>query len=334
VFSAPNSYQDFTSANSGGSFVISDETLHTTIQELVSANNYLYLFGTTSINVISGVQIISGITVFSNTNVSAAIGSSQVLSVVPYYRSIAFSTPYGFYILSGTTPQKISDHLDGVFPLMSNDIPISAGTVLLFDVICLAFMFKYVDPVAGKRTLIAIQFNKKWLFTSQGDGLTRMATSLAGGSPRLYATNGTQLFNLLFDGSALINQTIKTKLWDMGDPVRDKQTLKVGIENISSSQVGTLVGTVDTEITNNYDNFNLLGNTAVWINNSGQIVSWTNVIGATVTWIGAGYYFGKQDVQTSGKYIGVSLYGAAPGYVYNAIHLQYELRAIWTTMPT
>ena len=46
VFSAPGSATDFSSASGGGSFIMDDETMHSTIQSLCSANNFLYIMGT------------------------------------------------------------------------------------------------------------------------------------------------------------------------------------------------------------------------------------------------------------------------------------------------
>ena len=335
IFSAPSSFSDFTPSNAGGSFVFEDETLHSSIQSLLSANNYLYVLGSTSVDIISGVQVVSGSTIFSETNISASIGSAQPLSVLSFYRAIMFATPYGFYSMSGTTPQKSSDHLDGIFPLIGNGIPVSAGTVVIFNVICPAFMFQYLDPVQGARALIAVLFNKKWLFVSQGNSLTMMTTSLIGGTPTLYATDGLSLYELLENPSSPIIQTVATKLWDMEDPTRDKQTLKVGIEAITPSIFNEITGTVDTEITTNSATFSAIqGSPVNWVNNFGQTIQWVNTSNSYVTWLGGGYNFNKADVETCGKYIGISLSGSAPGQIYSAFHLQYEKRAIWTTMPT
>ena len=77
-FSAVESYNDFTSV-SAGNITITDGTLYGNITQLVSANNFLYVFGTNSINVFSDVRInaSTGETLFTNTNVSASIGSDQ-----------------------------------------------------------------------------------------------------------------------------------------------------------------------------------------------------------------------------------------------------------------
>jgi hypothetical protein len=316
-FSAPNSFTDFSVENAGGSFIMSDESLHSNILYLLSANDYLYIFGDASIDIISGVQVVSGSTVFSETNITSNIGvgspnvvpgSQSILSVVPYFRSVAFATPYGFYLLSGTTPQKISDKLDGIFPLINvgGDIPISAGNVVLNGIQCLAYMFSYDDPNYGPRSLMAILSGKKWFFASEANDFQIMTTSLINGIPTLFATDGAGLWQLFANPEPTHTQTIQTKLWDMGDATRDKQVLKVGFESVTNNITSSLTGSVDINL---YE--------------PGGVPFTPLVAG--------GYYFTKQDVQTSGKYIGITVTGVAPQQIYNGFHLQYELRSSWGT---
>jgi len=330
VFSAPNSYTDFTSTAAGGSFIMSDETLHSDIVGLLSANNFLYIHGVSSVNVVADVSVVSGATVFSQTNISASIGSNAPYSIIPYYRGVWFANPYGIYTLFGSTTQKASDDLDGVFPLISTAIQITAGTTVIEQILCLCFMFKYVDPVAGARTLIAVYFNKKWYFSSQGDSLVHIDTAIINGAPKLYATDGTSLFTLFTGLTTGVAQTIVTKLWDMGDPLRDKQSLKFGLELINPNAPQTVTGTIDTEYSVGAFPFSFLGGNVVqWVNNSSQTVLWVNNVGSVVTWLNSGYAFQATDVETVGKYLGVTLKGNSVATIYSGMHIQYEIRAPW-----
>jgi hypothetical protein len=73
TYSSSTSPTDFTSV-SAGSFTITDSTLHNNIQYMLSANNFLYIFGEDSINVFSDVRVSTlGTTLFTNTNVSASV---------------------------------------------------------------------------------------------------------------------------------------------------------------------------------------------------------------------------------------------------------------------
>jgi hypothetical protein len=66
---------------------ITDSTLHGIIQQLVAANDSPCIFGDSSINVFSNVQVTaSGQTIFTNTNVSASVGTKSLrhYSVLPF----------------------------------------------------------------------------------------------------------------------------------------------------------------------------------------------------------------------------------------------------------
>jgi len=330
AFSAPSSFSDFSSTAAGGSFIVVDETLHSTITQIIAANNFLYIMGSSSVNVVADVTVTSGVTTFSNTNISASIGTSQPYSVVPYYRALWFAAPYGIYALYGSTTQKASDDLDGVFPLITNAIKVTSGTAVLNNVLALCFMFKYADPVVGARTLVACFANKKWFFASQGDSMVSMDTAVINGSPTLYATDGTSLYRLFSDTTRNVAQTMITKLWDMGDPLSAKQAMKLGVEVTNPVSFQNITGTIDTEASAGSVSFTLDNAGALkWVNNSGVIVSWVNSSGAIVQWATSGYLFLPTDVQTAGRYIGITLNGTSASTIYSGMHLQFEHRAQW-----
>jgi hypothetical protein len=194
-YSSATNINDFTSV-SAGSFTLTDSTLHGNIQGLLSANNFLYIFGDDSINVFSDLRVSStGVTLFTNTNVSASIGTKRLYSVFPYFRSVLFMNDYGMYALVGSTTSKISDQLDGVFPYIDFTKPVTAGQVLLNNILCAAFSFTYNDPLSSARPIQAVFFEKKWFITSQGS-LTYVTSAPLGGVINLYGTTGTALYKL------------------------------------------------------------------------------------------------------------------------------------------
>jgi hypothetical protein len=333
VFSAPNSYTDFSTANAGGSFIFTDETLHSNINQIISANNFLYIAGDSSFNVISDVRVSAGITIFSNTNVSASVGANFYASIVPYYRSLWFANRYGIYALYGSTTQKASDALDGVFPRINLGSGISGGQFVINSILCLGFLCNYQDPVAGARPLLLIYAGKKWFFASQGSSLTFIAGAEVNGVPLLYGTDGGNLYQLFSDTTSPVSVTIKSKLWDLGDPLRVKQVFKGGLEaNVAGTTAGTVSFSVDTEY-GSINSFSNLGLTVTWINNAGAVIAWQNGSAATIPWLAgvAGYSFTKFDTSAFGNYVGVTLTATTPQAVYSAFHLQYEKRAIWAT---
>ena len=322
-YSAAGSYSDFTSV-SAGSFTLTDSTLHGNIQGLLSANNFLYVFGDDSINVFSDLRVSStGATLFTNTNVSASVGTKRIYSIFPYFRSVLFMNDYGMYALVGSTTSKISDQLDGIFPYIDFTKPVSGGQVLLNNILCAAFSFTYNDPLSSPRQIQCVFFEKKWFVTSQGS-LTYITSVPLSGLINLYGTTGTDLYRLYGNSTASIASTIRTALMPMGDPIRTKQALKFGIEATLSNAAAINV-TVDSE--QGSSPVYALDNSVIWYNNSVVTIPWKNNSNVTIAWITTnGYALYKSDAQQYGKYLGLTITSNSSGFVYNTFEFEHELR--------
>lgn len=244
-YSAAGSYSDFTSV-SAGSVSLTDETLHGNIQALLAANNFLYVFGEDSINVFSDVRVSgTGSTLFTNTNISASVGTKRGNTIFPYFRSVLFMNDYGVYALVGSTTSKLSDTLDGIFPLIDFTQPVSAGQVLLNNILCAAFSFTYADPSLGFRQIQAVFFEKKWFLSSQGS-LSYVTSVPVNGAISLYGTINDSLHKLYASSTSNVAVKIQTALMPLGDAIRTKQALKFGVE-ATLSGAATMNVTVDSE---------------------------------------------------------------------------------------
>lgn len=326
VYSAATNFNDFISPSAGSVF-ITDSTLHGNILAMLSANNFLYIYGDDSINVFSDVLVNStGTTSFTNTNISASIGSRRPFSIFPYYRYVMFQNDYGVYGLIGSTTVKLSDALDGIYPLIDFTKPISAGQVIINNILCAAFNF-YCNNlvVGGSRWIQAVFFDKKWFITSQGT-INLVAGSPVGGILKLFGVSGKNLYTMYQNATAPVNSTVQTALWLLTDPIRDKQALKLGVE-ATLTNGGSINLTVDSE--SNSSPTYVLSNTSDWNNNSGTIIPWKNNANATINWLSgsAGYYLYKSDAQQWGKYIGYTMTSNSSGFTYNTFELEFELRA-------
>ena len=327
TYSASTSPTDFTSV-SAGAFTLADSTLHNNIQYMLSANNFLYIFGDDSINVFSDVRVTStGTTLFTNTNVSASVGSKLKYGVFPYFRSVLFMNNYGVYALVGSTTSKISDQLDGIFPYIDFTLPVTGGQVLLNNILCAAFNFyvKSTFPLATpSRYIQAVFFEKKWFITSQG-ALTYTSSAPVGGLINLYGVTDTALYRLYGDATANVSSQIQTALSPMKDPIRTKQALKFGIE-ATLTQPSTLNVTVDSEYGSSPP-YTLTNSNTYWVNNSNVTLPWINNFSATIAWISSGgYALYKSDAQQYGKYLGLTMTSTDPAFVLNTIEFEHELR--------
>ena len=325
-YSAAGSYSDFTSV-SAGSVTLTDSTLHGNIIQLLTANNFLYIFGDNSINVFSDVRVTTaGTTLFTNTNVSASVGSELKNAIFPYFRSVLFMNDYGVYALVGSTTSKLSDPLDGIFPNIDFSSPVYAGQVLLNNILCAAFNFRYNDQkfTGGYRYVQAIFFEKKWFITSQGDNLKYITSVPEAGEIVMYGTRDNALYKLYNDPTSLITSRIQTALLPLTDPIRTKQALKFGIEATLSTG-GELQVTVDSEVGSSapYQ----LGNYVTWYNNSNITIPWINNSSTVISWVFTnGYYLYKSDAQQWGKYLGLTQTSNSAGFVVNTYELEHELR--------
>jgi hypothetical protein len=325
-YSAAGSYSDFTSV-SAGNFPITDSTLHGNIKSLLSANNFLYIFGEDSINVFSDLRVSgTGTTLFTNTNVSASVGSNLRYAVFPYFRSVLFMNNYGIYALVGSTTSKLSDQLDGIFPYIDFTLPVTGGQVLINNILCAAFNFylKSTYPFAtGGRFIQCVFFEKKWFITSQG-ALTYINPAPVGGVINMYGVADKSLFRLYASATANVSSKIQTALSPMKDPIRTKQALKFGIEATLTTG-GTFNVTVDSE--SGSSPTYVLNNTVTWYNNLNVTITWLNNSSSTIGWLTSnGYALYKSDAQQYGKYLGLTMTSTDAGFVVNTFEFEHELR--------
>jgi len=322
-YSAAALYNDFVSV-SAGNINLQDETLHNNITALLSANNFMYVFGDDSINVFSDVRVqTSGTTIFTNTNVTASVGTKRNLTIYPYFRSVLFLNDYGIYALVGSTTTKLSNELDAVFPLIDFTQPVSGGQVLINNILCAAWSFTYNDPIQGARPIQAVFFDKRWFFTSQG-ALNYVTSVPAGGVISLYGTTSTALYKLYNSTTIGADVTIRSALWPMSDPIRDKQALKAAIE-VTTNTIGTFGVTIDSEIKSSATGIGI--SYATWVNVVGDTIAWTNNSNVIINWFNNGYTLYKSDAQQYGKYLGLTITASSSLFTLNTLELEYELRA-------
>lgn len=231
IWSAPDSWYDFVSTGSGQK-TITDATLHSIITRIFVANNFLYYFGNDSCNVIGDVQVNSlGDTVFSDTNLTANIGSRHYLTFLAYYRSILFLNPTGVYSIYGSTPIKVSDALDGIFQMFDVSAVHSAGTVFLNNILCAAFVLTGEGPFdAGERTFLAIFFNKKWFLAPLPIGTNLIGSAIVSDIQTLFCSVNGVIYKLFDDPDTNINWVAQSAFWDFDELARTKQTVQFGFE--------------------------------------------------------------------------------------------------------
>jgi hypothetical protein len=315
------SYTSF--AGAGGSLTITDSYLHYAITSLYAANGFLYIFGDDSIDTLSNVQVVSSVTTFSRVNITSSIGTSFPQSVFPYYRSIMFANSYGIYSLSGATPQKVSDDLDGFFNATNFVGGLVAGSVSIFGEFCMCWTLRIVDnwtTLYGSnitRTLLVCFLKGKWFLHYPGFDITAIASIPVAGSVQIMHCFSTGSTPKLYEFFAASNTTLlgflQTKLWDGGEPMLDKEVLMAGVGPLISASVNrTVTVTTDNEYGSQFVPAvnNVVTTSINFINNSGQQIQFQNIslqnINFTTT--PSAYSLLKGTASTAnGKYYGMSV---------------------------
>jgi hypothetical protein len=259
-FTDINSYNSFGGA--GGSFFISDSYLIGNITVLYAANNYLYIFGQSSIDALSNVTITLGVTSFSRINVTGTVGTNFPASVTAYFRAILFYHSSGIYLLAGATPEKISEKISQIIALPNTGQPYGF-TVQVQGEICAGMQISFVDnftQTSVQRPLCMLYFRGRWWFSSYTNPsptfVTTAITSIpingvatAFGWRADVSGAGAQLYELFASGT-LSSWLVKTKFWDGGSPTREKQSINAGVAGLwpnGGVSGGGLTVNVDTE---------------------------------------------------------------------------------------
>jgi hypothetical protein len=236
---------------------------------------------------------------------------------------------YGVYALVGATTTKISDPLDGVFPLIDFTEPISGGQCLINNILCAVYNFKYNDA-GTMRWIQAAFFERKWFFTDQLTDAYFVVPAVKSGFLNLYGSTGNDLYQFYEDSDNAVDVEIITALLPMGDPIRDKQALKVGIEATLGQEPVVMTAFVDSE--NQQSPAIVFQNSILWTNNVGTNIDWTNTVGNILSWItsqsgGSGYFLYKSDAKMFGKYLGMTITSTSTPFTINGLEFEHELRA-------
>ncbi len=254
-----DSYNSFGGA--GTNFTINDAYLHNTITCLVAANNYLYIFGDTSIDALSNVAVsaTTGLTSFSRINITTSVGTSAPSSVFGYYRGLVFYHASGIYLLAGATPEKISEKISGIIRNVTAATQMTAVgcAVLVQGELCIAMQLFIADVFTQGgtiRPIVVLYFRGRWWVYSFYFNVTTpaMVSISVGGVLTLYAWGGSPgnaptLFQA-FSG-ALSPWLVLTKLWDGGAALSEKQPVNAAIAGVLTSTGSSGVTfTIDTEL--------------------------------------------------------------------------------------
>ncbi len=323
-------FDDTDPANAAGSTTISDADLSHSITALRTLNNYLFIFGDTSVRQIGNITVQSSITLFTPLILASDIGTTFRRTIQSYNRLVLFANKQGVYAIFGASVEKISDDLDGIFQLTDFSQPLEAALNDLRNIHCYLILLRYQDPVlGGARSILCMFQEKKWFVVSQGNNLKTICTvDLASTSQiETFSSSGSDVTQLLQNPNLPVPWEIQTSLSAHGNPIQAKQILAVGI---FGNAVGGANISMEVDTENGAVVYPLAFASKVqWINNLGQPVNWVNNLGQLVTWIGQGHQFPYTAADGYGKVLGLTMTGTSSQTRIHYGAIEYQDADMW-----
>jgi hypothetical protein len=301
-------YDDFAAANAAGSLDITDADLTHAITTLRAYNNYLFILGDESVKQIGNISINSAgdVTLFTILTLSSDQGTIYRNSCVSFNRVTLFCNKSGIYAVYGSSVQKVSSELDGIFPNIDFSQEPQAAIIDLNGIHNVGFLVRYADPFTSTTRSIILTFDgKRWFVISQGDSLKAIVTTstLATGTHQIYGSSGSDITQLLSNTGAPVSFRLQTALSHHGNAVQNKKMIRAGFAYQLASGTATITQKVETEQSSR--------------SSTRSIKSGFHVLGYA------------DGVDLSGIFLGQTLTGTLKGLTLTLAAVEYQENALW-----
>lgn len=298
-YTGTGGFDDFDPAHASGFLTISDADLVHTITALRNFNNYLWIMGDQSVKQIGNISLNAAatVTLFTILTLSSDQGTIYPRSCGSFNRVFMFANSNGIYAVFGSSVQKISDDMDGIFKLIDFSQSPQAALVDINNIHNIAYLVRYVDPLASTRSILLTFNGKKWFVISQGNSLKTIATAskLSTGKTLTFGSSTSDITNILADPTIAVAFKAQSSLTHHGNAVQRKKTIRAGF-SLTAGGSANVTMTVDTdEATNSYTR---------------AVVS--------------GFQTKLNDADGSGLYLGATITGTLAGFTLSLMKLEYQ----------
>jgi hypothetical protein len=297
-WSGVQGFDDFNAANASGALTIGDTDLTHAITALRNYNNYLFIMGDQSVKQIGSISVTGSATLFTILTLSSDQGTIYKLSCGSYNRVFMFANTNGVYAVLGSSVQKISDDMDGIFKLIDFSQQPQAVIVDINNIHNIAWLVRYKDPLSSTRSILLTFTGKKWFVISQGNSLvTAVATStLASGKITTYGSSASDLTPLLSAPTVPVTFKAQTALTHHGNAVQRKKVNHASVAVTGPSGGGSITVEVDTD---------------------NGVQTYTPAVVSGFQFIGFG-------ADGSGEYLGLTITGTLAGFTFTNTAQDYQ----------
>jgi hypothetical protein len=291
-------FDDFNAANASGALTVADTDLVHSITALRNFNNYLFIMGDQSVKQIGNISVSGSATLFTILTLSSDQGTIYPLSCGSFNRVFMFSNSNGIYGVLGSSVQKISDDMDGIFKLIDFSQEPQAALIDINNIHNIAWLVRYKDPLSSTRSILLTFTGKKWFVIGQGDSLASIATAstLATGKTFVYTSSGTDITQILGDPTVPVTFKAQTALTHHGNAVQRKKVNHASVAVTGPAAGGSLNVEVDTD--------------------NGTQTYTPSVV--------SGFQFIGFGADGSGEYLGLTITGTMAGFTFTNTAEDYQ----------
>lgn len=222
-FSAPSNGADFSTTNGGGSLGYFGDKLVYSYMDLHAVAGYLFVFGDSSTDLISNIQLSGSgtpespyTTNFNYENIDPQVGQRFPRPVGIIGRYMMMFNGAGLFLMQGGDAQPAGDKVTGVWNTLdtSEYLPTFA-TATMFGFRVLLCNGRFIDPWGVKRNLLLMYHPTKgkefWSVASQGVELTNIGHYEQDSVITPYGTDGTTLWQLFAQPDQTLIKRLVTK---------------------------------------------------------------------------------------------------------------------------
>lgn len=220
-FTAPGSVTDFSTANGGGNFTSNDSYLKVGYTQLLNANGFLWLISDSAVDYISGVQTSGSpiTTTYTKQNADPQTGSPYPASVELFGQDVLLANANGVHIIKGSTADKISEMLDGVWNTapgyFTSGAQLSSSQAFVFGKKVWLVLTQIIDPVSGvTQNKLFIWHNKQWFATLQDVPLIFTKHQEFNSIITAFGTDGAHVYPLFAKPSTAFLKVAQSRYWD------------------------------------------------------------------------------------------------------------------------
>lgn len=321
---APNSLTDFNVADGAVAAIITYGRLRKAVTRMARAGDYLMLVGDGGVYYISNVQA-SG--VFQLLPAFENHGTTFYGGVDSFDRNLVFAAADNAYLVQGLYPTAIMPQLAPLFALLdlTKGLHISLATVLGVQI--LLVRATYNDP-AGARAIFLCVYQGRCFLLSQADNIIGTCTVEMNNIFYTYATDGTSIYKLFQDATALVSFKAVSRYDDLGNPVQLKLVTHAGVDGFLTSALGSISLEMDTELGSELATAQQFP-TLTFTGAGGAVLTFTGSGAAPIVWVSGGITLGRASYNLRGIFIGYTLTGDNPNFSLIAVPVQYQRLGNW-----